>query len=469
MKTKKVLKAILLMLLMLVLISGICFATETEGDEIIQQSAEVTDDNDLEDDENLLEEDDVLADNTNSNATTWEEDDIYLMKANENITISKNVSGNLYLIGKNITIESKAIYGNVYALAEEFNIKGGSEITGSVYVCASKINLEVITSDIYAVADEFLLAENYGVMRDFRLTARKANILGCVTRNAYITSEELSFGENSLVFGKLKYSAPNEVEIPELLKENCSEEIEYTKLKEGEISAESVVNYILDLCANLVLVFVIFGLCYIFRIKAVNPYENKNVAIQMLKELGIGLITLPVLMSTTILLMITGVGIPVAGLISILFILSILLYFAVVAISIANVLAKKLNKVASLLLSTLILWILMNLPVVGMGLGFLIYFIGLGIMSSHIIKIVKDNIKKNEETEKVEEIRETEEVQEKSQETETTNNLEEDKKEEEQKNEELSEQKEEPKDEEEQKNEELSEQKEEPKDEEDKE
>ena len=58
MKTKKVLKAILLMLLMLVLISGICFATETEGDEIIQQSAEVTDDNDLEDDENLLEEDD---------------------------------------------------------------------------------------------------------------------------------------------------------------------------------------------------------------------------------------------------------------------------------------------------------------------------------------------------------------------------------------------------------------------------
>lgn len=248
-------------------------------------------------------------------AMDFVESDVYLF--DNQISYDSSVNGNVYAMGKTVNINSSLISGNLFVMAEEAIID--ADVSGSLYVFANRVTIKSGANDAYIAGNKVVLEENSYIYRDAKIASDTLEMKGYIYRNLYSVSETTNIANNGIagVEGTIYYDGElNASQVENVVKLE-------TPIKENENS--DITDTILTVITKAVTVIVIIGLLTIITKNKETNNENRNYIVDVL--IGIGLIILvPAIM---FIFMFTIVGIPVAMILLIVYIL--MLFFSVYA------------------------------------------------------------------------------------------------------------------------------------------
>lgn len=387
-KTKS--KILLSILLILVLVSSYCFATvEPRTSEPEATSEDVS----------AISETDET-ETTEITTSNWVNSDLYV--AEDVVTIDKVVDGNAFVVGKEVTITGE-IGGDLFVCADKLNIEGGY-VYSSIFACANEITINGVVYDVYAFCNTLNLESDGFIYRDMKVAGTNVNINGKIRRDAYITCSNITFAESSstLIYGNLEYSSGTEATIPEgavagEVKYSATEQIEETEINVGSI----ILSYVTDLLQTLVYTFVVALLLVWLTPKFVERVGKMSVA-KSFASLGIGFATPIALIIVGIILLISSVGASIflSGIFA--FVLLAFVGHTIASIFFGRIFTKVLKMEGNVkfilftLLSSLIIWAICQIPVLGGFFSFIIAIFGIG---TTIVNMVYKKEKVEEKTE----------------------------------------------------------------------
>lgn len=390
--SKKSFKILLVLVTILSLISTFSLATDTTTDGTNTAVTTSTDNS---------------ADNTNTNGTTEEgseststeastNHDVYLSGDSITIEASETINGNAFVFAKTVTVNGQ-IGGDLFVVADTLNIDGG-QIYGNVFAVSTNITVNGLIYDLYAMCDNLNMAYDGVAYRDLKVTCNTASLNGVIGKDANITAKQsLTLEADCLIYGNLNYSANNEISVVDGL---VTGDVNYEKLSMSA-STNSVTGYLVSALMIIVYTLVIWLLMSKLAPKFYGKINNMTVK-KMLISILIGLVTLIIVPIIALLLMMTVIGIPVAFALLGIFTLIIAVSFATVSIGIANKLAGKVkplakfNNLFAVIIVTIVLWALTQIPYAGMVIFLLLTLCGFGMFLSSIINKKEKKVETSE-------------------------------------------------------------------------
>lgn len=379
---KNKLKMAIVLFLTVILVSGICFATEQpeprEGDvaTISETAIEETEDVENTEDESI-----------NSDSTAWVQNDLFICE--DTVVVDNIVDGNAFIIGKDVTISGE-VGGDVFVIADKLTVEEGY-VYSSIFACANEINVNGVIYDIYALCNNFTLSEDGFVYRDLKVAGNTINISGKVKRNAFLTATSYNITETALIGGNLEYSANEDITIPDDI---VTGEVNRKDVKVEEESDNNVVSiilsYVSDLVKTLVYTFVVVLLLLWLAPKFVDRLGKMSLS-KDFASLGIGLAAIAVTIIGGIILLITIIGIPLVVSTALLLAILIAISFSITSIFFGNLFAKllklegKVKFVLITLASALVLWVICQIPFIGGLASFLISLFGIGATIINVV------------------------------------------------------------------------------------
>lgn len=339
--------------------------------------------------------------NDNPEATTSTEDDfkksdVYL--TGDNVTIDYIIDGNLFVVANHVTINSQ-IGGDAFICANDVTVGEQGYVYSNLFTFSKDIHIAGVVYDLYASSKNTTIT-GY-VYRDVHIGSDSVTILGAIGRNAHISCSTLNFtatsDENSTsqgaITGNLNYSAETEASIPE---NAVAGETTFEQLK--SIDKNVVQEKVTNLLTFIVTVIAVWLLCLWlapnFLKKATSLLTTKKV----LPVIGFGILSPIVAIFLVVIFFILGIT-------SILGLLLFMTLFALMAISTSiftitlnNIICDKLKiektiAVFGMLVATsLVLWLIGFIPVIGSILGLLIVLLGLGLVVSNLVIKEKEEI-----------------------------------------------------------------------------
>lgn len=371
---KKTQKMFAIILLMFMIIATTCYATDDTA--VVTSETVTTPEESATTDTATNEE---ITDSTTEDETTdstvdetlssedLHEDDLY--QFGDEISVANLVDGNAYLMGRNVTISGK-IGGDLFVLADTITLTADSYIYGNLFVCANNIVIDGIVCDLYSISSNLSMSETGIVLRDMRATSSSITLNGSVGRNSHISSDSLTVGETAHIYGDLNYSSKEAIQVPS---GSVDGSINYTELSES--TNTNVLSYIMNFVYTLIYTLAVLLIMILLApnfLKKLKDVVSKKSLISF--AVGIGVLVLPIPVS--ILLMLTVIGTPIAfSIIAIWAFLVFGLSFAITAIALGNLIGSKVailgkaHNLLSIILITLVLWGLLQIPV------FLVQFI----------------------------------------------------------------------------------------------
>ncbi len=348
---------------------------------------------------------------------------------------------------------SVSVSGNVYIVCNEFTMEPGVEINGDLYIVARKIDMQkssVVRGNIFATAKEFILngrvehsvyasansfLTNYysTIYRDLYLTSSIANLNSVIRRNISIDSESVITNSDFLVYGDLVVNANNfkysgeidgnaKIASKDLSFVDTSDEkaikciikgdLNYSSTKEIENidtyvngavahatyknqikdikSKFNVKTFILDLLTFTTYIFIIAWIFTLLNKKHINNILNIKTG-NTFASLGIGLLTFLIVIVLSILLFIINIGITLSFAIIFAYIFLLFISTPLFVLDIAITLKGKCNIYLRVLLITIVLFLICQIPYIGGLIGFLFTTIGCGRITLYIFHNAKDN------------------------------------------------------------------------------
>lgn len=312
-------------------------------------------------------------------------------------------TGNLYLFGNNLVMD-KLVDGDVFIIGNKVKITG--QINGSLYVIANQISFDgaLVRHSIYTCAN-YMYYNNSGtyenesnayiiahtlettyssyISRDAKILASDVTFKSAMGRNVDIICNTLSLGEDkdvAEIWGNLNYIANNELVISEdIVKGNVT----YSKQYFGNSITGILIAFGICIVTSLATYIILKKLTPKF---IENIYANKISAVSLLKALGIGLATIITIAIFIILLAGTGVGILLAIILSLLFVILYIIATPILSIrithSLKNIIKVEKNYLSYVLiiLVTIILHSITLIPFLGFILGLIINIISIGLI-----------------------------------------------------------------------------------------
>lgn len=316
--------------------------------------------------------------------------DMYLFDGN--VEISQVVDGNVFVYGGTVKVTG-AISGNLFVIAENLDIGEDAIIQGSVFALANDITISGIVSDVYSMSNNFNLEEKAIVSRNIYVMSGATNLSGQVSRDAYISTRDLSFGENAkeVIKGDLNYSSYNEVELDEGI---VSGDVNFTKIDEnvqsiGDIILNVIYSTVLALIFSAAIILVSLWFAPKFKDRAAEIVEKKN-----LTAFGLGLLVLlsGILTALILLLFTYGFGASIGVFLIAIVVMAYIASSTVFCMSIGALIAKKIKseKVGIYVLFALLVVLALNLigyiPYIGGPIKFIASMVGLGILCINAYK-----------------------------------------------------------------------------------
>lgn len=364
---KKTFKILTLCFALLVVFSSVCFATD-----VVTTSLD-----------SAMPISETSQDSAKNDTTTIPNTNSSVYEGNTNVLLNGYINGNSFLVGQQVTI-SGYVKGDLFVMANSLVIESGAEVTGTVFALAREMKVLGKVSDVYALSQEFTLAENGFVARDLNLSASTVIFQGKVGRDVNLSASTLSFddGAKNLIGGDLNYSSQNEITIPEGV---VLGKVNFEKVTvEQPSTAKIISNYI----TNFIIV-VLYAAIVIILATFITPNFAKKVTYSMTKKpfisalIGIGAIVFIPIVS--VILLLTGI-LAYAGLsLLIAYILVLSITIAILGMAIGNYFADKLKnktKTKFILLSiasVTVLWLLQQVPFIGGYISIFTVVFGLGI------------------------------------------------------------------------------------------
>ena len=387
MKKKKIAK-FLIMIVLILLVSNTAFATEVNESKIqprdLNNESEVLDGttNEISEDGIMPISDNPVPDGMSyvENEIEYIEDDVYLCQ--EDIAYDKLVDGNVYAIGKNITISSLAITGNLFVCGE--NVTINANVSGSVYACGNIVEINSGANDVYVAGNKVTFGDNSYTYRDIRVASETCEFNGYSYRNFYSTSSKTNINNSSTagVAGKI---------------DNIGEMIEIKLPVKQESKSDTFSNVINILAKAFTAIVIILVWSNITKNKENN--EKENYFIDILVGLGLTILV-PII---AIVLIITLVGLPIGFLIIALYVIALCISIPIAALKISRIILKLTQKSCSNVMKFvlalavyLVIELIRFIPVVGGVIRFIIIAYGFKVILSTIFS-KKENIVKQEQ------------------------------------------------------------------------
>ena len=313
-----------------------------------------------------------------ANDSSVEEVDGSNVIAGNNVTSTNKINGINILFGNNVNFSGE----NDYAVLFGNNVNISGNINNDGFIFGNMINFSqdaIIDRDLVIFGNEVVIDGK--INRDVTIFAYSVTINGEISGNVDIKASILKVNE-STIQGSLSYNEDIDVTIDSNAQIG---EIIKTETLTKELSiGEKLVNFLIDLGGTLI----IFLAFYLVVPKLFKRIETKNSDINLLRVLslfGFGALALIMIPNIFFLLFSLVLGVPLAFLLLILYVIAIWLsnIFASYLLGYIvwnKILKKESNPLLIGLIGIVLLQILMVIPVVGLLIGVLSLMVGLGII-----------------------------------------------------------------------------------------
>ena len=327
--------------------------------------------------------------------------DVYI--TGDEVTIDYVVDGNLFVMAKTVNINSQ-IGGDAFIIAGKINVGEQGYIFSNLFALSQELNISGVVYDLYTCSKSTTI--NGYIYRDIKVLSNTLNLNGTVGRNAFVSAQNINFAKGdsseeelvtsgkSMIYGDLNYASPNELKIPD---GTVTGSVNYTKLdtsKEKTVS-NIIQDYIWDLGTFVVTVAIIWLLILWLAPRFLSKTDYL-VSKKILPTLGFGALTTVAIIAAAIILLIVGITAEVALLgVGLLFLL-LFIGVPIFTISINQFICKKLKiekNIATfgiLIITSAVIWLTTLIPFVGGLINLVIKLIGLGIIVKYVLKNRKE-------------------------------------------------------------------------------
>lgn len=381
--SRKSLKILLVLVTILSLISTFSFATDGTAVDDTNTPTTTSEENTTSTDENVTTDGTEDTDTSDDDSTSQEAStnhDLYAAGDSVTISDSETVNGNAFVFGDTVTVNGQ-IGGDLFVIANTLNIDGG-QIYGNVFAMANTITLNGLIYDLYAVCDTLNVAYDGLTYRDLKVTCNTASINGVIGKDVNIEARKsLTIESDCYIYGNLNYSAQSEIAVADGL---VMGDINYSDLSVTS-SSGSVLGYLISLLTILVFTLVVWLVASKLAPKfygRLTSMEPKKMALSIL----IGLLAIIITPIIIMLLMMTVIGMPVALSLLAIYMIAVVLSFAMAVMGIAAKLAQKvkslakLNNLLAVIIVTIVLWALSLIPYAGPVIFFIVILTGFGML-----------------------------------------------------------------------------------------
>jgi len=378
--SKKISKLLLAILLIIVTISSfsVCFA-DIDGE---KTKAVTTSEGEAVTTSETGEE-------TTTDTTTEEEiynGDLYIF--DNDIVMDKLVDGNVFIFGSNVEITGQ-VNGNLFVFADTVSFNE-SYVRYSIFACANSVYYNGACNDLYAATSNLEMTYDSYIVRDLKSVTSNAIFKAAVGRDVDLICNTVDFGEGEnipIVYGNLRYTANNEVEIPEGV---ISGEGSVTYTKPSELdnnSAQTITDILIGFATCILTVLIIYIIT-----KKLTPSFNEKLSniklsvVGLLKAFGLGLASIILVSIVFILLLITAIGSKLSIILVVLYAALCLVAVPALTIVITYVLkpAFKIEKTSMFCLILALVSVILHgitlIPFVGGTLGFVIKMVAIGLL-----------------------------------------------------------------------------------------
>ena len=392
---KNILRKILIIFILLISsISVLSLAdNEIDNSESVNYNDEVMP---ISDDANDASNVDASEDTTEVDETDYNTQDStsknYFYAGTEDVNITTPVKGDVFVVTSgNVTIDTD-ISGNAFICANTVTIGEYSLIEASLFNASNSLILSGdVGINVYNISRNFTLSGN--VDCDVFSSSAQSNLDGCISGNVNISSENITISDESSIEGDLNYSSKKQVDIPENTVEG---KVNFSSINtDTEVSTiTKISDFLASVLSLAVLAIVLFVIGKWLNCKFINTYPDfvKNLP----KSLLYGFLALIVIPIASLILLICGVTINLAFILTALYLVLLLIASSVVIIVLSKLVAEKLNvkfekanntllTILSIIVLSIVYKLIQLIPVLGSITIFAFLIIGIGILINNLI------------------------------------------------------------------------------------
>ncbi len=277
-------------------------------------------------------------------------------EAGQEVSITYSVVGeSLFIAGNNVTCKDTYVHGNIFAAGNNVVIGNGAEGNG-VYIAGSTVNFDGEAKALCAAGGTVIISGN-------------------VDGDAYIEGQKVIVTDEAKITGDLKIASANKPEVSEKASigdyeyEEVSEEDDGVSGVVGKPSIGTVIWGKIKSCAFWIVAMGAFGvlLCWLF-----NPHLEKAAELIRTRPgvmIGTGVTTWVCVPIAALILCISCVLAPVAGLLMMAYVLLLCAGLAFTGASLGRLFMPRMNIYLSSIIAIAILEIIRMIPVLGFLVG----------------------------------------------------------------------------------------------------
>lgn len=379
-------KLLVALILIATLLTTFSYAEENVADGTVNGEVSVTATSEDTNTEVQSTDTETNNEDTNTTTSTVKEGDLFL--TGDSVTVDYPVSGNMFIFANDVTINHN-VDGNIFVFANSLTVGSNAYVYSDLFVCANEVTIAGTVYDVYSLSTRLTLEASTYIVRDITAKTATLTLSGYVRRNANLSFDTIQVDETyTLIDGDLNYSATSQ-SIPESI---VSGSINYTEGSGySEEPSKMFQNYLKELLQVLV-VAIIIVLIVVF---ATPKFTNKMHSILENKAavtLGCGALTLILVPVLCFILFCTIIGIIPALALLFTFIFIISISPIILSIPLAKIVCEKMKKeskgltIVFALLFVVIIWLLEQIPILGILVALFVSLFGLGIITYSIFR-----------------------------------------------------------------------------------
>lgn len=317
----------------------------------------------------------------------------YFYAGTDDVEITSPVEGDVFVATSgNVTIDT-AISGNAFIFASSMSITENGSIRASLFNASNSLNVAgSVGLNIYNVSRDLTLTGTIGADL-FSVSSQSDLNKFIIYGNANISSENITISDESSIEGDLNYSSKEQVTIPENTVKGSTN---FASINgDTEVSTLTKINAFLTSVLSLaVLAILLFVIGKWLNCKFISTYPDfvKNLP----KSLLYGFLALIVIPIVSLILLICGVTINLAFILTALYLVLLLVASSIVIVILSKLVAEKLNvkfekanntllTILSIIVLSIVYKLIQLIPVLGSITIFAFLIIGIGILINNII------------------------------------------------------------------------------------
>ena len=315
-----------------------------------------------------------------------------IFKAGNSVTITGTVNGDIFCAGQTVTINA-TVNGDVICAAQSVDIDG--VVNGSVRVAAQTIHIgATVERNLSLAGQTVVVSRSARVMQDASIASETLTVDGAVGRDLYsaatsvamngpvgrdasVWAQDVNLSSMAVLSGKLDYTSPHPYTND--AGGSVSGTISYHKYVPKNTDQSSGTSLIGAKLYWLV-AMIVLGLVLVALFGNVFTQWNVGRNVSLWRALLVGFVAMVAMPMLVILLALTLVGIPLAVVVILLWVVVCMVSMPFSGYFLGSLLLPKQHQLIKVLAGSAVIGFVGLLPILGWMVGLVSYWLGSGIV-----------------------------------------------------------------------------------------